>query len=279
MRVANYIFVLSRPGTGCSPSRLSLAWLADVLSLSVNAKGHRMPSRVGLSTPRASRKVISDLRHPDQDQDHHARARAQTQTGGAAANQPFTSALSLRPTALRRRGSDGGSPRSARHNPNHHARSPSMDDAPSDPHPLRRSSTSAKTVRCDMGSTRPRLSRALSPSTPDLARQPNPPPPETTMPHRTVFAHEVLLMPRIFLASGNSFFFPHLRIIILSLGLANRHARRRGTEIWHLGHGTAPCQSALGFRFDPSSRGPLRSSGQGTARRPRDGCFIAGAEG
>jgi hypothetical protein len=236
-----------------------------------------MPSRVGLSTPRASRKVISDLRHPDQDQDHHARA--QTQTGGAAANQPFTSALSLRPTALRRRGSDGGSPRTARHNPNHHARSPSMDGTPSDPHPLRRSSTSAKTVRCDMGSTRPRLSRALSPSTPDLARQPDPPPPETTMPHRTVLAHEVLLMPRIFLASAAVFFFLTYVSSFLSLGLANRHARRRGAEIWHLGHGTAPCQPALGFRFDPSSRGPLRSSGQGTARRPRDGCLVASAEG
>ncbi|KAI0001258.1 hypothetical protein BJV74DRAFT_88927 [Russula compacta] len=142
-----------------------------------------MPSIAGLNTsPRASRKVISDyIDSPD--------------SGSAAAHKPFTSALdapSLRPTPRprRRRGSDGDSPRS-RDSSNLHARFSSM-DSPCDPHPLRRSSTTTKTPRYDTASTRPRLSRILSPSTPTLARPPsNPPSPDQTGSHRTVLAHEV----------------------------------------------------------------------------------------
>jgi len=144
-----------------------------------------MPSRVSLNTyPQASRKVISNVRSPDH-----------PQTGGSdvGVGKPFTSALNLRPPLLRRRGSDGGSPRS-RDSPNHYARSISM-DSPTDPHPLRRSTTlKAKTARDDTGSTRPRLSRVLSENTSIPDKLPDPPPgplPDKAESYRTVLAHEV----------------------------------------------------------------------------------------
>ncbi|KAF8499663.1 hypothetical protein F5888DRAFT_100802 [Russula emetica] len=153
-----------------------------------------MPPRVSLNTsPRASRKVISRVNQTD---------------GGepAPTDNSFTSALDVpprRPTALRRRGSDGDSPRYRyRDSSSHHNKYPSMDSpAPTEPHPLlRRASTTARTARYDTaGNTRPRLSRALFPSTPVLAKSP-PPPPAADFPalpdkveshHRTVLAHEV----------------------------------------------------------------------------------------
>jgi hypothetical protein len=144
---------------------------------------NRMSPRVSLDTsPRALRKAITypDHRHPD---------------------DSFTSALDVpppRPTALRRRGSDGDPPR-YRDRSNHHAKYPSMDSSsPTEPHPLRRSSAStstARTARYDTGSTRPRLSRVLSPNPPGvLAKSPPPedfPLPDKAEPHRTVLAHEV----------------------------------------------------------------------------------------
>ena len=153
-----------------------------------------MLPRVSLDTSsRASRQII--------DSDHHHQ-----QTGGAAAPNSFTSALDVppqRPTALRRRGSDGDCPR-YRASSSHHAKYPSMDSAsPTDPHPLRRANTTARSARYDTGSTRPRLSRALSPkpNTPTvLARPPSPTgfPPQAES-HRTVLAHEVPLMPFFYL--------------------------------------------------------------------------------
>lgn len=140
-----------------------------------------MPSLDGFySPPRASGKPNSYIDPTDHDI-HHA------QRGGpTAADNSFTSALDdfspLRPTALRRRGSDGGSSASWG-NP---LRSRTTDNT--DPHPLRRSSTT-KTARHDMGSTRPRLSRALTPNTPVLAH-PNPPADKADS-HRTVLVHEV----------------------------------------------------------------------------------------
>ncbi|KAF8268610.1 hypothetical protein EI94DRAFT_1700104 [Lactarius quietus] len=64
-------------------------------------------------------------------------------------------------------------------------------DSTSDPHPLRRSTSSSttKTARQDTGSTRPRLSRVLTPSTPNLSR-PNPPT-DRAEAHRAVVVHEV----------------------------------------------------------------------------------------
>jgi hypothetical protein len=142
-----------------------------------------MPSRDGFnSSPRNS---YIDLTDHDT---HHA------QRGGtAAADNSFTSALDssspLRPTALRRRGSDGGSSASWGNSmTSYRARSRTTDDT-SDPHPLRRSSSTTKTARPDMGSTRPRLSRVLTPSTPELCR-PNPPTDKAEA-HRTVLVHEV----------------------------------------------------------------------------------------
>lgn len=121
-------------------------------------------------------------------------SRAQ-QPGGmpTAADNSFTSALDsspLRPAALRRRGSDGGSSASRGNSmSSYHARSRTMENT-SDPHPLRRSSSSiTRTVRHDMGSTRPRLSRALTPSTPNLSH-PNPPN-DKAEGHRAVVVHEV----------------------------------------------------------------------------------------
>jgi len=151
-----------------------------------------MPPRVSRDTSsRASRKAISEI----------------TQTGGepTPADNSFTSALDVplrRPTALRRRGSDGDSPR-YRHSSNIHDKYRSM-DSPTEPHPLRRVSTTARAARYDTGSTRPRLSRVLSPSPPALARSPPPAdfpalPDSRAEPHRTVLAHEVPLMPRFFL--------------------------------------------------------------------------------
>jgi len=155
--------------------------LDDALSSPVTTR-QGMPSRVGRNTsPQASREVISNVHSPD----HHP------QTGGSS-GKPFTSALNLRPTLLRRRGSDGGSPRS-RDSPNHHARSISM-DSPTDPHPLRRSATlTARRARddTDTSSTRPRLSRVLSKSTPIPDKLPDPPLPDKAESHRTVLAHEV----------------------------------------------------------------------------------------
>ena len=148
-----------------------------------------MPPRVSLNTsPRASRKAISKANQTD---------------GAAPAVNTFTSALDIpprRPTVLRRRGSDGDSPRyrdSSSHH--HHHKYPSM-DSPVEPHPLRRAnSTTARTTRNDTGNnTRPRLSRVLSPSTPVLAKSPPAPAaadfpasPDQAESHRAVLAHEV----------------------------------------------------------------------------------------
>ncbi len=147
-----------------------------------------MPSRGGLySSPRVPGKPNSYINSTDHDI-HHAQRGSTT-----AADNSFTSALAspspLRPTALRRRGSDGGSSASWGNSmSSYHARSSTTDNT-SDPHPLRRSSSTTKTARHDMGSTRPRLSRALTPSTPVLAR-PNPPADKAGS-HRTVLVHEV----------------------------------------------------------------------------------------
>ena len=71
----------------------------------------------------------------------------------------------------------------------YHARSRTMGNT-SDLHPLRRSSSSTtRSVRHDTGSTRPRLSRALTPSTPNLSR-PNPTT-DKAEGHRAVVVHEV----------------------------------------------------------------------------------------
>jgi len=151
-----------------------------------------MPSRDGLNSfSQASRKVISDI-------DTH---RPQTGCGGAptataTTRKPFTSALDIslvRPsTTLRRRGSDGAFPSPRDSTSHHHPRSPSM-DSPNEPHPLRRSGTIPRTPRYDdRGNTRPRLSRVLSPSSPDLTRSPDDPPQsDRAASHRTVLAHEV----------------------------------------------------------------------------------------
>jgi len=143
-----------------------------------------MPPRVSLDTlSRASRKVISKV---DQTDGEPARVD----------NNTFTSALDVpprRPRALRRRGSDGDSPR-YRDSSSHQDKYPSM-DSPTEPHPLRRASTTARTARYDTGSTRPRLSRVLSPNTPVLASSPLPADfpasPDKAESHRTVLAHEV----------------------------------------------------------------------------------------
>jgi hypothetical protein len=144
-----------------------------------------MPPRVSLDTSsRASRKVISQVN--------------QTDGGPAPADNSFTSAIDLpprrRPRALRRRGSDGDSPR-YRDSSSHHDKYPSM-DGPSEPHPLRRASTTARSARYDTGNTRPRLSRVLSPSSPVVAKSPPPAdfpasPDKAAESHRTVLAHEV----------------------------------------------------------------------------------------
>lgn len=162
-----------------------------------------MPSRAGLnSILQAPRKVISRI------DDHHP----QTDGAAHAAEKPFTSALDtrlIRPTtALRRRGSDGGSPSSrdsySRH---HHPKSPSM-DSPTEPHPLRRSNTNPKTTRYDdRGNTRPHLSRVLAPSSPVLVRPPDELPHlDRAEPHRTVLAHEVIIIIRatFFMFSSHS---------------------------------------------------------------------------
>jgi hypothetical protein len=146
-----------------------------------------MPPRVSLDTSsRASRKVISKVN------------RADGEPVNAPADNSFTSALDVpprrRPTALRRRGSDGDSPR-YRDSSSHHDKYPSM-DSPIEPHPLRRATTTARTARYETGNTRPRLSRVLSPSTPVLAKSPPPADfpalPDKAECHRTVLAHEVL---------------------------------------------------------------------------------------
>lgn len=149
-----------------------------------------MPSRAGLNSfQQASKKAISHI------DNHHP----QTDGAAHAAQKPFTSALDthlVRPTtALRRRGSDGGSPSSRHKSSRHHRpKSPSM-DSPNEPHPLRRSNTNPKTTRYDddRGSTRPHLSRVLAPSSPVLARPPDGLPQlDRAEPHRTVLAHEVI---------------------------------------------------------------------------------------
>ena len=66
--------------------------------------------------------------------------------------------------------------------------------------------------------------------------------------------------------------------MFLLVGLAKRHTRWRRPEIRDFGHGAASCQSALGFGLDPPPPGPLRSPGQGTSCRPRDGGFIVSAD-
>lgn len=120
------------------------------------------------------------------DKIHH---RAQ-QRGSTPADKSFTSAIDFsRPTALRRRGSDGGTPRPRDSSKlSHYAKSRTIDST-SELHPLRRSSSTIETARYDIGSTRPRLSRALSSSSPVRARPD--PPPEKAESHRTVLAHEV----------------------------------------------------------------------------------------
>ncbi|KAH9040194.1 hypothetical protein EDB85DRAFT_194983 [Lactarius pseudohatsudake] len=139
-----------------------------------------MPSRDGLySSPRVSGKPNSYI---DSDHDIHHPQRGVT-------DNSFTSALApspLRPTALRRRGSDGDSSW-GNSMQSHHSRSRTTDNT-SDPHPLRRSSTT-KSARHDVGSTRPRLSRALTPTPPVLARPD--PPADRAGSHRTVLVHEV----------------------------------------------------------------------------------------
>jgi hypothetical protein len=156
-----------------------------------------MPPRVSLDTSsRASRKVISKANQTDREP-----------VNPPAADNSFTSALDVpprrRPTALRRRGSDGDSPRSYRDSSSRQDKYPSMDGPTEpEPHPLRRASTTARPARHETGNTRPRLSRVLSPSTPVLAKSP-PPADFPALPgkaesHRTVLAHEVpyRLMPR-----------------------------------------------------------------------------------
>ena len=174
-----------------------------------------MPPRVSLDTSsRASRKVISKVN--------------QTDGEPAPADNSFTSALDVpprRPTALRRRGSDGDSPR-YRDSPSHH-KYPSM-DAPTEPHPLRRASTTARTARYDTGSTRPRLSRVLSPSTPVLAKSPPaadfPALPDKAEFHRTVLAHEVpsyhVSFFLLYLLVENDTFTNHCGFTLFRLGLA-----------------------------------------------------------
>lgn len=231
-----------------------------------------MPPRVSLDTSsRASRKVISKVN------------RADGEPVNAPADNSFTSALDVpprrrrRPAALRRRGSDGDSPR-YRDSSSHHDKYPSM-DSPTEPHPLRRASTTARTARYETGNTRPRLSRILSPSTPVLVKSPLPADfpalPDKAEGHRTVLAHEVLsdaTFPStlLLLRERKKVTFPDhpLRILPLFLGLAERFSRRRRPEIRYLGHRTAPCQSALGIRLDSPPSGPLRPPGQGTACRP-----------
>lgn len=121
-------------------------------------------------------------------------SRAQQPGGTTAADNSFTSALDssspLRPAALRRRGSDGSSSASrGKSMSSYHARSRTMGNT-SDLHPLRRSSSSTtRSVRHDTGSTRPRLSRALTPSSPNLSR-PNPTT-DKAEGHRAVVVHEV----------------------------------------------------------------------------------------
>ncbi|KAH8993339.1 hypothetical protein EDB86DRAFT_1383770 [Lactarius hatsudake] len=142
-----------------------------------------MPSRDGLySSPRVSGKPNSYI---DSDHDIHHPQRSGTTT----ADNSFTSALApspLRPTALRRRGSDGDSSW-GNSMQSYHSRSHTTDNT-TDPHPLRRSSTT-KSARHDMGGTRPRLSRALTPTIPVLARPD--PPADRAGSHRTVLVHEV----------------------------------------------------------------------------------------
>ena len=145
----------------------------------------RMPSRDGFYPSSGVSAKCIDL--TDRDIPHAQRG------GTTAMDNSFTSALdsssSSRPTALRRRGSDDGSSASwGNYMSPYHARARTTDDT-SDPHPLRRSSSTTKTARQDMDSTRPRLSRALTPSTPELSR----PIPQTDKmeAHRTVLVHEV----------------------------------------------------------------------------------------
>jgi hypothetical protein len=140
-------------------------------------------------------------------------------------NKSFTSALDFcttpRQTALRRRGSDG-SIRKSRDSSilSHHARSRAIDST-SDLHPLRRPSTTTGTARYDMGNTRPRLSRALSSSSPVLARPD--PPSEIAESHRTVLAHEV----RMALAQPGMFLFsPVLGVCCCSLALSSHPPSR-----------------------------------------------------
>jgi len=193
------------PGTEC---QLVSGPLDDALSSPVKHR-QEMPPRVSLDTsPRASRKAISEIH----------------QTGGErpTADNSFTSALDVpplrRPAALRRRGSDGDSPR-YRDSSSHRGEYPSMDNSPTEPHPLRRaSSTTVRTARYETtGSTRPRLSRILSPSTPVLARPPSPgdfpalPDRAAAESHRTVLAHEVgnpFLLILILIATFPFFPFP-----------------------------------------------------------------------
>lgn len=173
-----------------------------------------MSPRVSLDTsPRASRQIINS--------DHH-------HGGAAGADNSFTSALDVppqRPTALRRRGSDGDCPR-YRASPTHHAKYPSMDSpSPTDPHPLRRVNTTARSVRYDTGSTRPRLSRVLSPkpnTSTVLARPPSPPAdfPAQAESHRTVLAHEVPLIAffhLLLVGNKKAFFLPY---VVYPAGLA-----------------------------------------------------------
>jgi LysM repeat protein len=109
------------------------------------------------------------------------------QSDSDSPDNSFTSALDLctpRPTALRRRGSDDGTCGSLDRSISPHA-------SDSDLHPLRRSSTTIGTARYDTGSTRPRLSRVLSSSSPVLARPDPPPPGKVESSRRAVFVHKV----------------------------------------------------------------------------------------
>jgi hypothetical protein len=229
-----------------------------------------MPSRDGIYS--TSRKPNSYIDLTDHDI-HHAQ-RGETTAADNSFTSAFESSSPLRPAALRRRGSDGGSSPSSwgKSMSSYHARSRTMDN---DPHPLRRSSSSTtKTARHDMGSTRPRLSRALTPSTPNLSRPS--PAIDKAEAHRTVLVHEV---------RPPYFFFPSVERaqrrrsqLPRALGLAERFSRWRSSEIRNLCHRTAPCQSALGIRFDSPPPGPVRPARQGTPRQLGNCRVIASAE-
>ena len=177
--------------------------LDDALCYLPVTQSQGMPPRVSLNTSsRASRKVISKVKQTDGGEP----------AAPPAADNTFTSALDIPPRrrpALRRRGSDGDSPRyrdSSSSSHHHQDKYPSTMDSssPTEPHPLRRARTtrSNNNINDNTGNTRPRLSRVLSPSTPALVAKspsspsapadfPASPEPDKVESHRAVLAHEV----------------------------------------------------------------------------------------